>query len=117
MQLMISPRLKHKIDKYVKYVNAVLFTKTSIVLQSILYVKVKELFDESNFVFTRERLFIYLLFNLHADVNFWIHGSNFLRFHAVFGKIWPNNRLASPPPFGLARPLWDATDASLVVLF
>ena len=29
--------------------------------------------------------------------------SNFLNFHAVFGKIWPNNRLA-PPPSGLAPP-------------
>ena len=24
--------------------------------------------------------------------------SNFLHFHAVFGEIWPNNRLAPPPP-------------------
>ena len=27
----------------------------------------------------------------------------FLHFHAVFGKNWPNNRLA-PPPFGLSTP-------------
>ena len=30
-------------------------------------------------------------------------GPKFLHFHAVFGKNWPNNRLA-PPPLGLAPP-------------
>ena len=30
-------------------------------------------------------------------------GPKFLHFHAVFGKNWPNNRLASPP-LGLAPP-------------
>ena len=30
-------------------------------------------------------------------------GSKFLHFHAVFGKNWPNNRLA-PPPLGLVPP-------------
>ena len=30
-------------------------------------------------------------------------GSKFFHFHAVFGKIWPNNRLA-PPPWGLTLP-------------
>ena len=30
-------------------------------------------------------------------------GPKFLHFHAVFGKDWPNNRLA-PPPLGLAPP-------------
>ena len=29
-------------------------------------------------------------------------GPKFLHFHAVFGKNWPNNRLA--PPLGLAPP-------------
>ena len=29
-------------------------------------------------------------------------GPKFLHFHAVFGKNWPNNRLA--PPFGLSAP-------------
>ena len=30
-------------------------------------------------------------------------GLKFLHFHAVFGKNWPNNRLA-PPPFGVSAP-------------
>ena len=30
-------------------------------------------------------------------------GSNFLHFHAVFGKNWSNSMLA-PPPLGLAPP-------------
>ena len=30
-------------------------------------------------------------------------GPKFLHFHAVFGKNWPNNRLA-PPPLGLVPP-------------
>ena len=30
-------------------------------------------------------------------------GPKFLHFHAVFGKNWPNNRLA-PPPFGVSAP-------------
>ena len=30
------------------------------------------------------------------------HGPKFLHFHAVFGKNWPNNRLA--PPFGVSAP-------------
>ena len=35
-------------------------------------------------------------------VKFWTHPqSNFLYFHAVFRKIWPNNRL-TPPPSGFA---------------
>ena len=35
---------------------------------------------------------------------FWTRASrsNFLRFHAVFDEIWPNNRLARP--FGLGAP-------------
>ena len=31
-------------------------------------------------------------------------GPKFLHFHAVFRKNWSNNRLAPPPPLGLAHP-------------
>ena len=41
----------------------------------------------------------------------------FLHFHAVFGKNWPNNRLA-PPPLGLAPPPLEnpgsATDHNII---
>ena len=30
----------------------------------------------------------------------------FFRFHAVFGKIWQNSMLVSPPPRGVVAPSW-----------
>ena len=41
---------------------------------------------------------------------FWTHvpsWSNCLHFYVVFGKIWPDNRLALPSPLGLVPPLGD----------
>ena len=40
--------------------------------------------------------------------------SNFLHYHAVFGKFWPNNRLG--PPFRVGFPLWEILDPLLVWL-
>ena len=39
--------------------------------------------------------------------------SNFLHFHAVFGKIWPNNMLVSAP-VGLVPFLWEILDLPLI---
>ena len=47
-------------------------------------------------------------------VKLWTHAlrSNFFHFHAVFGKFWPNNRLA--PPFRFAAPNpWEILNISL----
>ena len=39
-------------------------------------------------------------------------GLKFLHFHAVFGKNWPNNRLA-PPPWAWRPLLWEILDPPL----
>ena len=48
-------------------------------------------------------------------VKFWINilpsWSNFLQFHAVFGKFW------RPSPFRVGAPLWEILDLPLVCIF
>ena len=39
-------------------------------------------------------------------------GSNFLHFHAVFGKNWSNSMLA-PPLWGWRPPVWEILDPPL----
>ena len=39
-------------------------------------------------------------------------GLKYLPFHAVFGKIYSNSRLAAP--FGMGAPLWENRDPPLV---
>ena len=42
-------------------------------------------------------------------------GSNFLHFHAVFGKNWSNSMLAPPPLWGWRPPVWEILDPPLVM--